>query len=213
MNEQPPSDRSDPGAFWDARYADDGYVFGEEPNQWLAENAGLLTAGMKALLPGDGEGRNGVWLARRGLNVTTVDASPVGVEKARKLAAARGVEMTVVTADLRDWDAPEGMYDLVVLAFVHVDPAVRADIHRKVARTLKPGGLLLLEGFAPDHLGYGKGGPKTKEMMFTAASMTEDFADLLDIEHLEELRTELPSSERHGGPAVVLRLRGRRKAA
>ncbi len=82
MNEQPPSDRSDPGAFWDARYTDAGYVFGEEPNQWLAENAGLLTAGMKALLPGDGEGRNGVWPARRGLGVTTVDASPVGAEKA-----------------------------------------------------------------------------------------------------------------------------------
>ncbi|MBO6784103.1 MAG: class I SAM-dependent methyltransferase [Alphaproteobacteria bacterium] len=207
MNSKP---ATDPGTFWDERYADTDYIFGQEPNQWMAANADLLTPGLRALVPGDGEGRNGVWLAARGLDVTTVDASPVGVDKARKLAAASSVTIDAITADLREWDAPEAGYDVVVLAFLHVNADDRTGVHRALARALKPGGLLLLEGFAPDHLGTGKGGPPVKEMMFTEERMHEDFAGLLDIEHLEVLHTELPASERHGGPAIVLRLRGRR---
>lgn len=200
-----------PGIFWNQRYDDEGYVFGQDPNLWMAENADLLTADMTALLPGDGEGRNGVWLAERGLSVTTVDASPVGVEKAQKLASARGVQIDTQIADLRDWTAPKAAFDLVVLAFLHVNVDDRTSVHRLIAETLKPGGLLLLEGFAPDHVGYGKGGPKMKEMMFTAPGLREDFKDLLDIEYLAEQKSVLPASERHGGPAVVARLRGRRK--
>lgn len=206
------SPRSQPGEFWDQRYEGDDYVFGHDPNVWMAANADLLKPGMSALLPGDGEGRNGVWLAERGLTVTTIDASPLGVEKARKLAAERGVAMASEIADLRDWDAPEASYDAVVLAFLHVDPGDRGTVHRKIARALKPDGLLLLEGFTPEHLGYGKGGPKVDTMMFTAERLREDFADLLDIEHMETLKTELPASERHGGPAAVIRLRARRKS-
>jgi len=208
-----PKIRDNPAAFWDERYVGDDYVFGQEPNVWMAENADLFAAGMSALLPGDGEGRNGVWLAERGLHVTTVDASPVGVEKAHRLAAARGVEIDIRVADLRDWAAPAGTFDLAVLAFLHVDPDDRAEVHRTIAETLEPGGLLLLEGFTPDHLGHGKGGPKDTRMMFTKQRLRDDFAGLLDIEHLEELKTELPASERHGGPAAVIRLRARRKDA
>lgn len=203
----------EPGSFWDERYAEDDYVFGDEPNQWMAANEALLASGMVALVPGDGEGRNGVWLAEKGLNVTTIDASPIGVKKAQKLAAERDVIIEALALDLRSWDAPEAAFDVVVLAFVHVNASERADVHRIVAKTLKPGGLLLLEGFAPDHIGHGKGGPKVKEMMFTEDLLREDFDELLTIEHLEVLASELPASERHGGQAVVARLRGRRKQA
>ena len=211
MAKDPVHPRDRPGEFWDERYVGEDYVFGQEPNVWMAANADLCTPGMTALLPGDGEGRNGVWLAERGLHVTTIDASPVGVEKARQLAATRGVEIDIQVADLRDWDAPVGAYDLVVLAFLHVGPDDRATLHRKIAHTLKPGGLLILEGFTPDHLGHGKGGPKDTRMMFTEDRLRDDFADLLDIDNLEILKTELPASERHGGPAAVIRLRARRK--
>lgn len=199
-----------PAAFWDERYVGDDYVFGQEPNVWMATNEAFFNPGMTALLPGDGEGRNGVWLAERGLHVTTIDASPVGVEKARRLAAARDVEIDIQVADLREWAAPVAAYDLVVLAFLHVGPDDRATIHRKIAETLKPGGLLLLEGFTPDHLGYGRGGPKNTRMMFTEDRLRDDFSGLLEIEHMETLKTELPASERHGGPAAVMRLRARR---
>lgn len=213
MARDPAHPRDQPGSFWDERYEGEDYVFGHEPNVWMTANEALFEPGMTALLPGDGEGRNGVWLAERGLHVTTIDASSVGVGKARHLAAARGVEIDIQVADLRDWDAPVGAYDLVVLAFLHVGPDDRATLHRKIANTLKPDGLLILEGFTPDHLGHGKGGPKDTRRMFTEDRLREDFGGLLDIEILEDLKTELPASERHGGPAAVIRLRARRNAS
>ena len=203
----------EPGSFWDERYAEDDYVFGHDPNQWMAEHAELLQPGMTALVPGDGEGRNGVWLAERGLQVTTIDASPIGVEKAQRLAAARGVDIEALALDLRDWDAPQSGYDVAVLAFLHVNANERTEVHRIIVQTLKPGGLLLLEGFAPDHIGYGRGGPKVPDIMFTEDRLRGDFEDLLDIEVLDVLKSELPASERHGGPAVVARLRGWRKTS
>lgn len=197
----------DPRAFWDARYVGGEYVFGLEPNRWLAAHEHLLRRRMRAFLPGDGEGRNGVWLAERGLAVTTVDASPVGVDKARQLAASRGVKLDSHVADLREWKYPASAYDLVVLAFVHVEAGERAGLHAEVAATLCPGGHLLLEGFTPAHLGR-KGGPKTADRMFTAPILADDFS-ALDILHLEECEVELPAAERHGGPAAVVRLLAR----
>jgi SAM-dependent methyltransferase len=202
-------DAADPAAFWDERYATPDYVFGTEPNVWLAANQSLLKPGMKALVPGDGEGRNGVWLAARGLAVTSIDASPIGIGKAEQLAAAQGVVVDFVCADLRDWPVPGPVYDLVVSAFVHIGTADRAAVHRKYVEALAPGGHLILEGFTPDHLGYGKGGPKVAAMMFTETQLRDEFA-ALDIVHLEALKTQLPASERHGGPAAVIRLLARR---
>ena len=204
----PSRDAANPAAFWDERYATPDYVFGTQPNTWLAANEKLLRAGMTALVPGDGEGRNGVWLAEHGLKVTSVDASPIGVEKARKLAAQRGVDMDIVCADLRDWQPPDAAFDIAVLAFVHIGQTDRATVHRKVAAALKPGGHLILEGFTPDHLAFGKGGPKVEAMMFTEKRLRGDFA-ALDIRHLEALTTEIPANERHGGKAAVIRLLAR----
>jgi SAM-dependent methyltransferase len=200
-----------PGEFWGQHYADENYVFGQELNQWMAANAALIQPDMKALVPGDGEGRNGVWLAQQGLQVTTLDASAVGVPKARKLAAAQSISLDARIVDLQDWDLGPDGYGLLVSAFLHVNVDDRSDIHRKFAQSLKSGGLLLLEGFAPDHLGYGRGGPSVKEMTFTTDCLREDFGSMMDIEHLEEARIGLHASERHGGPAVVIRLRARRK--
>ncbi|MBM3558896.1 MAG: class I SAM-dependent methyltransferase [Alphaproteobacteria bacterium] len=159
---------------------------------------------MRAFLPGDGEGRNGVWLVERGLVVTTVDSSPVGVDKARRLAASRRVKLDAHVGDLRDWKYPVAVFDLVVLAFVHVDAGERSGLHAEVATTLRPGGHLLLEGFTPDHLGR-KGGPKSADRMFTAATLADDFSGL-DILCNEECEVELPAAERHGGLAAVVRL-------
>lgn len=208
MNSKP---ANTPEEFWDKRYAEDDYVFGQEPNLWMVENASFLQPSMTALVPGDGEGRNGVWLARQGLRVTTLDASPVGFGKAKKLATAQNIDLDARIGDLRDWQPEADTYDLLVSAFLHVNVDNRSDIHRKFAQSLKPNGLLLLEGFAPDYLGYGRGGPKVEKMMFTADGMRQDFAAMMDIGYLEEAKIELPASERRGGPAVVIGLRARRK--
>lgn len=209
MTDTPSRDAADPAAFWDERYAAADYVFGTEPNVWLVANSALLKPGMTALVPGDGEGRNGVWLAGHRLTVTSVDASPIGVEKARKLAAAHKVDMEIICADLRDWQPPQAAYDLALLAFVHTGAADRTAVHRKVGDALKSGGHLILEGFTPDHLGYGKGGPKVEAMMFTEDRLRGDF-DNFEILHLESLKTELPASDRHGGKAAVIRLLARK---
>jgi cyclopropane fatty-acyl-phospholipid synthase-like methyltransferase len=209
MTDPTSRDAADPASFWDERYATPEYVFGTQPNVWLAANEALLQPGMRALVPGDGEGRNGVWLAERGLVVTSIDASPIGVEKAQKLARARGVSLDIVCADLRTWQ-PEGpVYELVVSAFVHIGSADRAAVHATYVAAMAPGGYLILEGFTPDHLGYGKGGPKVEAMMFTEDRLRSDFA-ALDILQLEALKTELPASERHGGPAAVIRMLARK---
>lgn len=200
------------GARWDRNYADPDYIFGEAPNEFLRSRSHLLKPGMKALVPGDGEGRNGVWLAGQGLVVTTVDASLNGVEKARRLASTRGVVIDAIQADLEQWDWPESRYDAIVSIFLHLHPAARPRLHEAMARALKPGGVLLLEAYTPRQLEHRKagvqGGPPP-EMLFTPGILAGDFA-MLRIEELGETETTLAEGKRHNGPACVVRLVARR---
>lgn len=191
--------------FWNSRYAEPGYAYGTEPNAFLASKAGLLRPGMQALAVADGEGRNGVWLAQRGLEVLSVDASEVGLSKVRALAASRGVRVRTEQADLSTWAWPQAAFDLVVSIFVHFPPAVRASMHRAMLAALRPGGLLLLEAFTPAQLQYRSGGPAAAEMLYTADMLREDFrgGELLE---LVELDVELCEGRYHHGPGAVVRL-------
>jgi SAM-dependent methyltransferase len=165
-------------ARWDARFAAAEYVFGTAPNAFLAGAAGRLRPGWSALVLADGEGRNGVWLARQGLDVTTVDFAPQGLAKARRLAAKHGVSIRPVLADLNDWAWPEDAFDLVVGVFMQVfDPPARRVVFARMKRALKPGGLLLLQGYRPEQIGYGTGGPSTPENLYTEAMLRAEFAD------------------------------------
>src|SRR5690606_25362019 len=107
-------------AVWSARYRDAGdqYVFGTEPNHFLARHGELLSRGTSVLSVADGEGRNSVWLAEQGLQVTATEISPVALEKARRLAAGRRVEVDFVLADAIEWDYPEAAFDFVVAIFI-----------------------------------------------------------------------------------------------
>ena len=166
-------------ARWDARFAAEDYVFGTEPNAFLAGEAGRLKPGWTALVLADGEGRNGVWLARQRLDVTTVDFAPHGLAKARRLAASHGVAIRPVLADLNQWDWPEDAFDLVVGIFMQVfDPPARTRIFARMKRALKPGGLLLLQGYRPEQIAYGTGGPSTPENLYTEELLRAEFADL-----------------------------------
>ena len=166
-------------ARWDARFASGDYVFGTEPNAFLAGESARLKPGWKALVLADGEGRNGVWLARQGLDVTTVDFSPMGLAKAQRLAAKHGVTIHTVLADLNQWDWPESAFDLVIGVFMQVfDPPARTAIFTRMKRALKPGGLILLQGYRPEQLAYGTGGPRTPENLYTEDMLRAEFADL-----------------------------------
>jgi SAM-dependent methyltransferase len=199
-------------ARFDARYSEPGFHYGTEPNEFLAAQASRLAPGQKALVPGDGEGRNGVWLAEEGLEVTTFDPSPVGVAKAKQLAAARGVEIDARVGEFATWHWQDEAYDLVVLTYVHVAPPTRRKAHRAVWRTLKPGGLLILEAFSPRQVEMRKrgatGGPKDLAWLFSEPMMREDFPDaeflvLEDVDDDFEGRT-------HSGRCAVLRVVARK---
>ncbi len=202
-----------PGAFWDQRYAEPGFAFGEKPNEWLAAQRDRLKPGMVALVPGDGEGRNGVYLAELGLKVTTVDASQVGVQKAQTLAAKRGVTIDAQAADLTAWHWPNASVDLVASIYLHWPSSLRPQMHRHMIAALKPGGFIVLEAYTPRQLlqrAKGSvGGPTDKDMLFEPSALRQDFASM-EIIHLEEVDVALEEGNRHTGPSSIVRLLARR---
>jgi 2-polyprenyl-3-methyl-5-hydroxy-6-metoxy-1,4-benzoquinol methylase len=195
--------------FWDDRYGESGYAYGTVPNQFLTQQQQRLKPGMKTLVVGDGEGRNGVWLATRGLDVLSIDLSPVGLEKAQALANQHQVQIQTRCADLTTWDWLVAEYDLVVSIYLHFSPEVRQRMHRSMLKALKPGGLLILEAFNLEQLQYQReydsGGPPIQEMLYQSEMLREDFAGA-KIMHLTETVTELHEGQYHDGKASVIRL-------
>ena len=189
---------------WDERYAGGGFQFGEAPNLFLLSQAHRLRPHMRALAVGDGEGRNGAWLAERGLDTTSVDWSEVGLAKARALADRRGVALRTVTADLTRWDWPGAGFDLIAWIFVHLPPEDRAIACAGAMRALAPGGLLLLECFSPAQEGRRSGGPKDPALLWTRALVEQHFAGLEVLELLEGT-VALDEGPRHQGRAEVVR--------
>ncbi len=194
--------------FWDERYRGEGFSFGTEPNAFLASQAYRLKPGMRVLVPGDGEGRHGVWLAQQGLAADTVDVSPLGVAKAQALAKARGVQINAQIADLLDWDWPAWRYDVVASLYIHFFDPDRPRMHRAMLDALKPGGIVIFEAFRAEQLEYqkihGSGGPRTADMLCSRAKLQSDFAAAKFL-LLEEAEVELNEGPRHKGAAAVIR--------
>ncbi|MCW5688523.1 MAG: class I SAM-dependent methyltransferase [Pseudolabrys sp.] len=195
---------------WQERFAGDEYRFGTAPNAFLKANAGLLRKGQTALAIADGEGRNGVFLAEQGLDVLSVDFSPNAQAKARKLAAARGVTMRVEQVDIINWDWPANAFDVVAAIFFQfAGPADRAKIFAGIKKALKPGGLLLLEGYRPKQLDYKTGGPSKLENLYTRELLEAAFADFASID-IREYDTEIHEGAGHGGMSALIDLVGRK---
>ncbi|MBU8546230.1 MULTISPECIES: methyltransferase domain-containing protein [Roseomonadaceae] len=197
---------------WDERYAGGDFQFGQAPNRYLESLTPWLRPGMRALALGDGEGRNGAWLAGQGLAVTSLDWSPVASAKAAALAAARGVAMATVTADAAAWTYPEAGFDLVAWIFLHLPPEDRAAAAAGALRSLAPGGLLALECFSPAQQGRRSGGPKMPELLWTRAIVEQAFGGLEVLELLEGT-VHLDEGPRHQGHAEVVRALLRKPAA
>ncbi len=193
---------------WDERYSAEGYVYGTEPNGFLVAKAELLPAG-RVLCLAEGEGRNAVWLAEQGFEVTAVDASAVGLHKARALAAERGVRITTVHADLAAFVIEPGSWDGIVSIFCHLPPALRAEVHRRCVAGLRPGGVMLLEAYTPDQVGRGTGGPPSVELMMDAETLRLELTGLEFLE-LSETEREIHEGVFHNGVGAVVRLVGRK---
>ena len=195
---------------WDERYAGEDYLFGTEPNAFLKSQAYRLQPGQQALAVADGEGRNGVFLAEQGLAVTSIDASGRGIAKARKLAAERGVELDAKLADIDAWAWPEAAYDAVVAIFIQfADPVLRDVLFGRMKAALKPGGLLILQGYRPEQVDYGTGGPPQRENMYTRPMLEKAFAGF-EILHLDEHDSEIHEGSGHGGRSALIDLVARR---
>ncbi|KGI77100.1 SAM-dependent methyltransferase [Oleiagrimonas soli] len=197
---------------WDERYAGDDYLFGTAPSAFMVAQQARLPAQGMALAVADGDGRNGVWLAEQGLDVLAVDGSQVGLDKSRRLADARGVQLRYELADLADWDFGHERFDVIAGIFIQfADPAFRARMFADMQRALKPGGLLLLQGYRPEQLAYGTGGPSEAENMYTEPMLREAFSGL-QIEHLASYDAELHEG-RHEGMSALIDLVARKPAA
>lgn len=161
---------------WNARYAGDAYLFGTEPAAFVRNRAALIPPAARVLCVADGEGRNSVHLARLGHAVTAFDLSPAAVAKARRLAAGEGVAVDFHVATIEGWDW-SWQVDAVVAIFIQfVGPDARAALFADLARAIRPGGLLLLHGYAPRQVGYGTGGPPRAENMYTRGLLHDAFA-------------------------------------
>jgi SAM-dependent methyltransferase len=193
-------------ARWQARFATPDYAFGKEPNYFLNSCRPLLPRRGPALAVADGEGRNGVWLAQQGLDVLSLDFSPAAQNKARALAAERGVTVTFIEADVHNWDYPQTAFDVVVEIFAQFStPTERAIKWRGMRRSLKPGGLLIIQGYTPKQLQYGTGGPKRLENLYTRAMLQQEFGDFRDLKIVEEER-EMREGSSHAGMSALIGL-------
>jgi len=193
---------------WDERYSAEEYAYGTEPNDFLAEYHHLIPSG-KILCLAEGEGRNAVYLARQGYEVTAVDSSAVGLNKAQKLASQSDVRINTIVADLADFTVAANSFDGVVSIFCHVPKDIRKDLHQRVIAGLKPGGILLLEAYTPTQLQHGTGGPATDELTMTLKELEQEL-DGLEIILGQELERDVVEGLYHTGRGAVVQVIGRK---
>ena len=194
-------------AHWNERFSEsDDYLFGKAPNAFLERQKARFKPGMTVLAVSDGEGRNGVWMAEQGCEVWSVDAAPAASEKARKLAAERGVKMHVMTQDIMEFDWSARQYDAVVgIFFQFANPKMRKIIFEGMLQAIKPGGLLILEGYGLKQLEFKTGGPSDPDNLYTTALLRDAFGSL-DIALLEEYDAPLSEGPRHQGMSALVDL-------
>jgi cyclopropane fatty-acyl-phospholipid synthase-like methyltransferase len=196
--------------FWNERFGGEDYFFGVRPNAFLAAQAALLKPGWSALCVADGEGRNGVWLAEQGVDVLAIDFSEQGLQKSARLAASRGVTLQTEQVDVTTWQWDENRFDVIVAIFIQfLSSAERVVLHRAILKALKPGGLLLLQGYTPKQLEFGTGGPSNVDNLYTAEDLRHDFADM-KILHLHEHESFIEEGSGHSGMSALVDLVARK---
>ena len=194
-----------PNTFWENRYQSDGYTYGTRPNAYFKAQLDAAGTPGRLLLLAEGEGRNAVYAAAKGWQVTAVDFSPKAREKALALAEAQGVEFEYLIADIQHFDFDShGKWDAVALIYAHFPAAWRASVHRKCADALAPGGILVVEAFNPNQLSRTSGGPKNIDMLYSKTILEQDFEPLETIE-CKELTIVLDEGEGHSGFGEVVR--------
>lgn len=192
--------------FWDSRYNTENFVYGKKPNVFFATRLGEIRPGT-LLLPGEGEGRNAVHAALKGWKVDAFDQSRVAAEKALAFAAEEKVHLDYQVVGIEEFSFRSGYYQATALIFFHANPAERVLLHRQVTKSLKPGGVLIFEGFHTSQLGNATGGPGSRELLFDEKTIRSDFTGL-EIRQLEQLSLHLEEGIFHQGEAEIIRFVG-----
>lgn len=191
--------------FWNTHYSANEYAYGTEPNDFLKEQT--FPSNGKILCLAEGEGRNSVYLAKQGYDVTGVDFSVAGIEKINRLAEENGVEVTTICADLAEFDCGENNWDGIVLIFAHLPVAVREKVHHQLYNALKPGGKLVLEAYRQEQLEYQTGGPKSLDLLYSKELLATDF-NLFRKLSIEEKTRDVHEGKYHFGTAAVVQVVG-----
>jgi cyclopropane fatty-acyl-phospholipid synthase-like methyltransferase len=205
MAEQPISEKER----WETRFRDPEYIFGKAPNAFLKAQAHRLRAGQTALSVADGEGRNGVWLAEQGLDVLAIDYSPAALAKARALAQERGVRLRTEVTDVFAWRWPKEAFDVIAAIFIFAAPAERPVFFNNLKGALKPGGLLLIQGYRSEQLKYRTGGPPDAERLYTRAILEASFGDMTELE-IKEHDSAISEGSAHVGMSALIDLVARK---
>lgn len=187
---------------WDERYSAEEYAYGTTPNEFLEENVHCIPKG-RVLSLAEGEGRNAVFLAKQGYSVTAVDASLVGLNKARKLAEKNDVVVEFIHADLADYDLGENKWEGIVSIFCPLPSSLRKALYKKVMTGLKRNGVFLLEAYTPDQLKHGTGGGNSVDVMQSKHSLSLELSGL-KFKHLIELERDVIEGVYHTGIGSVV---------
>lgn len=199
---------------WDDRYSQSEFAYGEEPNNYLKEQLEKLDAG-KILFPAEGEGRNAVFAAKLGWNVSAFDISSEGQKKAQQLAAKNNVTIDYQVGELQNLNYTEGQFDAVALIYAHFPAIIKSQIHKRLDQYLRKDGIIIFEAFSKKHLDYlakneKMGGPKDIESLFSIDEIKADFANY-DVLELVETEIDLNEGLYHIGQGSVIRFVGRKK--
>ncbi len=200
--------------FWNERYQNSSFAYGKEPNLFFKEQLQKLKTG-SILLPADGEGRNGVFAAKVGWNVTATDLSIEGKSKAEKLAEEFEVSLKYVVGDLQDLEFPKESFDAIALIYAHFSSQKISAIHQKLITLLKSGGVIVFEAFSKKNIDFQKvnakvGGPKDLDMLFSIEQIQKDFPGF-EVQILEEREVQLNEGLFHNGTGSVIRFVGKKR--
>jgi SAM-dependent methyltransferase len=191
---------------WDERYSESDFAYGTAPNEFLVSVVDSIPKG-RILSLAEGEGRNAVYLASLGYEITGVDGSEVGLRKAQDLAADRGVTICTIHADLSGFQIEPEQWDGIIAFYCHVPSAIRIPLHQAVVRGLKTGGVFALEAFSKEQINYGTGGPPTLDMLMDLDDLKQELAGLEFVSSVQKER-EVREGSRHTGLASVIQILG-----
>ena len=199
---------------WDKRYSITAYAYGEEPNAFFKETLDSQNLEGSILLPAEGEGRNAVYAAKKGMEVFSFDISIEGKNKALELAKKNNIEINYEVGEFFNLNIANYSYDSAALIYAHFPPNIRDSYHQKISELIKPNGILILEGFSKSHLEFQQqnpnaGGPKKEALLFSIEMIKNDFSNF-EIIQLEEKEIELNEGEYHQGKAKVIRFIGKK---